>query len=525
MGRLLHPGVRRFLRAALKPAAALLLAGAAHAGAARRPGGAPLYDPEIALLALEVQKAAVPLLAEELQRQAEWLGLSGLKVLLDHALPRIAESVQASLKPESDVMEDFRASLLRRNTSDIGDIDRLVAEVRRYHGLVPGPPLSRLEPAAPGPDARLVAADGPGADVAAAVEGTALLMEPAAFADRRFGSIVALLRRRRWDVDFYFGDFADLLPHYRKLGFRVFYRLRAPYVSYGRQAYALSPEENLRPRLVYCAFYGRDYFRHVRAQFAVLAARDAKDAPVARTLRSARGAQLPGVKALRELASSVPYQARVAVMGYAYLFADALAERRLGTYQNEYWRLDYYSLPAGVAALLESRHTSFGEIAGSALEVLMEKGAERIFYAGPAAVIGGGVPDDGLLAPRRFIASDGAAFELDNILAAPGPGSGLHQSVASPLFVTREWAEAAAGRGVQTVDCEAAVVAQRVASFNEGLPRPVELGLAVLPTDLSELHPEEDRSVYTVDSRAEPGRESGKRRYRDAVLELLVPGR
>jgi hypothetical protein len=74
---------------------------------------------------------------------------------------------------------------------------------------------------------------------------------------------------------------------------------------------------------------------------------------------------------------------------------------------------------------------------------------------------------------------------------------------------------------VETVDCEAAAIAQRLAVFNEGRENPVELGLAGINSELSDLHPDEDRSVYTVEYETQGGREEAKRAYRDTVLRLL----
>ena len=54
---------------------------AAAVPAAAKPLGAS-YDPEVALLVLTVQKQSVVLLREELLRQAEWLQLGAMQILL-----------------------------------------------------------------------------------------------------------------------------------------------------------------------------------------------------------------------------------------------------------------------------------------------------------------------------------------------------------------------------------------------------------------------------------------------------------
>jgi|GEM_PF-5616308 len=498
---------------------------AAGSTAAAPPPDRPVrvYDPEIALLVLNIQKESLPLLASELKRQCEWLGLPGVKVLLDHTADEAIRDVKADLDPDSDILAGFRNVLVRYHPSQSREIDQLIGEIQRYHNLRPGPPLAKLRvnlPTVRSPG--LIAEAGVGSDVENNLLGAQTIQEPVAAAQRRFGSTGPFLARRRWSLDFYLGDFRDLLPHYWQMGYRVFYRLRAPYISYSKEAYVLAPEGELRPRLVYCGFFSRDYFRHVRAQYALLAGGGDPGSSLVRTLQCPQCPFThPGVKAMRELLQTIPYSARNVVMGYTYLFEKPLAAHLLGRYENDYWRLSYYDLPAGVTATVESRGTGFGEISALALEEMVRRGGQNLYYAGPAAAVAANAGADRLLVPQEFLDSEGLPIPLRNVLPLRRNRSGRHQSVASPLFVTNEWLAAALRRGVATVDCEASVVAQRIARLNAGRAEPVQLGLALVGSELSGLHPEEDRATYTVEYETEAGRENAKRTYRDAVLQLL----
>ena len=510
---------RRLLRLALLTLLTLS-AGTRRAARAERP--VRVYDPEIALLVLDIQKESIPLLASELSRQSEWMGLTGVKILVDYKGEGVVRELEADLEPDSDVLQGFRDVLVNLHPGEAPAIEQLINEVRRYHNMPPGPPLEKLAlPPRLGASPRLISENGVGSDVENELFGAQTIKEPVAFAERRFGSTGPFLRRRRWNIDFYLGEFPDLLSYYWRMGYRVFYRLRAPYISYSKSAYVLAPEGKLRPRLVYCGFYGRDYFRHVRAQYAVLARNEGAGATV-RTLQCPDCPWThPGVLALRRLLAAAPYTARNVVMGYTYLFEKPLEARRLGVYENEYWRMGFYELPAGVTATLEGRHTGFGEVSALALTELARRGAQRIFYAGPAAAVGADVASDRLYVPQEFLDPEDAPIPLRNVLPERLGRGGKHQSVGSPLFVTSDWLSRARGRGVETVDCEASVIAGRLARFNEGRPQPVELGLAVVTSELADLHPDEDRSVYTVEYETEAGREHAKRAYRDAVLKLL----
>ena len=80
--------MRRWSSAGL---ALVLLAPAAPAAAKR------VYDPEIALLLLQVQKQSVDLVREEMLRQSEWLELGSMKVLLPEKMDEFAAKVKAGL--------------------------------------------------------------------------------------------------------------------------------------------------------------------------------------------------------------------------------------------------------------------------------------------------------------------------------------------------------------------------------------------------------------------------------------------
>ena len=252
----------------MRPLVALLLGLSASLSAA--PVKRRTYDPEIALLALSIQKESIPLLQAEMTRQAEWMGLSNISVLLEHAFPKAKREVGARLNADSDVLEGLRDSFLQFNPADSPDLDKLVGEIRRYHNMPAGPPLERVKFRGAPPVRPLKIEQGVGVDIDMAISGTPLINQPVAYAEKRFGSTGPFLRRRHWNLDFYIGSFRDLAGYYKSLGYRQFYRLHAPYISFAKEAYVLAPEPGLRPRLVYCAFSGTEYFDHVQAQWSML---------------------------------------------------------------------------------------------------------------------------------------------------------------------------------------------------------------------------------------------------------------
>lgn len=508
----------------LAAAAAALLLAAPINSRASNPRGAS-YDPEVALLVLTIQKQSVELLREELLRQAEWLKLGAMQVMLAEKIDVFAHSVNAGVTADSDILEDYRQEILKVDPTAIGEADKLVAEIRRYHDLLPGKPMVRLPwPPPPGPVLQYLEEDGIGADAVSALKGTPAMDEPVAYAERRFGTTGPFLRRRKWNLDFYLGSFSDLLQHYKQLGYRRIYRLRSPYVSYGKAAWVMAPEPGLRPRLVYSDFYGQDLFLHTRAQWAILTDRAKEEGPIVRTLTCPDCRYiLPGVRAMRSLLATVPYTPDTVIAGYDYLFEPKWREDELGVYENDYWRLALFRTGPTITATVVARRTNFGEILAASLTPLVRRGARRVYYAGPAAQVAEKADGFDLTVPSQFISFEGQAVPFDNAFA---PRKRKKQTVfaalPSPLFATREWLKDARRRGVLAFDGEMSRLAEEAAAWARLPDRTVECGIGGVLGGLGNLHPEEDRAVYTANYESQAGKESAKLRYRDVVLGKIA---
>jgi hypothetical protein len=503
--------------------AACLLLFAAPAGAAKTKH---IYDPELALLALAIQRESVDLVREELLRQADWMGLAGMRVLIRARGELMADEIRRKLTVDTDVLEEYRLAFESFNPGNAADIAKLVAEVRRYHDLQEGAPLSRIAvPAQAGDGPEFFEEEGIGADVAAALRGTPLMDEPVAYAERRFGTTGPFLRRRRWNLDFYLGSFDDLIPMYRNLGYRRFYRLRAPYVSYGKQAYVLSPEPGLRPRLVYSAFHGQDLFLHARAQWGVLTELAKGQGPEVRTLTCPSCVWLPpALRSLRKVIATSPYAADNAVYGFAYLFEPLWKDRRLGVYENDSWRLSYFRTGDQCTVVIAAKHTNYGEIMAGALDEFVRRGAKRVFYGGPAAALEKDYEADKLLVPTQFETYEGHLIKFENALPRPrrAPKSGPFAGLPSPLFATREWLEGARRRKVTAFDVEMARVAEASARWAAS-PDPVSTGIGAVLGGINILHPDEDRALYTLEFESQRGKEPAKRQFVEAVAKAVMP--
>ena len=445
-----------------------------------------------------------------------------MRVLLPDQMPAFKRQVKKGMTVDSDLVEDYRRVITDMSPGDAPDVDKLVAEIRAL-------PRSEARPAA-----RARGAARPAGAAGAAAGGgrrgptsrrssraTPLMDEPAAYAERRFGTTGPFLRRRKWNLDFYLGSFADLAPHYRKLGYRRVYRLRAPYVSFGRSAYVLSPEPGLRPRLLYCEFYGQDLFlahplavgRADAARQRRGADRDHADLPGLLLDASGRpGDALP--------ARDHPVHGRFRRRRLRLLFLGPLegpAPRRL-----RQRLLAALRLPAGrrrrrppAAPPHELRRDPRG-----GADAAVRRGATAVYFAGPAAAVDPGAGPGAARPPTAFVTFEGGRVSIRNALARR-PEKVLFSGLPSPLLATREWLKDARGHGVVAFDGRMARVAQESSRWSRLDGGPLELGIGAVLGEISSLHPEEDRAVYTVEYANQDGREAAKAQFRDAVLDAL----
>ncbi|MCM2304409.1 MAG: hypothetical protein NDJ72_06880, partial [Elusimicrobia bacterium] len=169
-------------------------------------------------------------------------------------------------------------------------------------------------------------------------------------------------------------------------------------------------------------------------------------------------------------------------------------------------------------ATVVPRRTNFGEILAASLTPIVRRGARRVYYAGPVAQVDEKVDGYDLFFPSQFVSFNGRPVAFDNALAGRKRKTVLFAALPSPLFATREWLKDARGHGIIAFDGEMARLAEEAAAWKELPGREVECGIGGVLGGLANLHPEEDRAVYTISYASQAGKESAKRRYRDAVL-------
>ncbi|MFH1619481.1 MAG: hypothetical protein ABIG11_06200 [bacterium] len=479
-------------------------------------------DPEIAELALEIQKSAVSTLVRVSQQVANrindfkdigrWLKKNGGK---------LQKEILAKTFLDTDVVGTYELTLREMAHRPPDEISSLIAAVFRRGNFPRGPPLEELHPAfADGPF--ITIGDGPGADIIRAIEGPSSMPDAVEYANRHSGQPPRFVLEKGWGLDFYRGAFSDVTPLYRKEGYSRFYRIKAVSASLGWNLYVLSGHQTSPPRIVLAEFYGNSLFDNLRAQFAFLASgRKLREGQV-RTLNcdTCLWSQ-KGIPLLRDLLERTKSRPDILVMGYENTVFDALHPYHTGTFQNEYWRVHTFDIPSGHVFFLESGQTYYGEIASLAVGEFLKRGTRRVYFAGSAGAISRDARMNQLVFPNSFLDTEGSTVAAVNILAQDSGEHWLHQSVISPMFETIEWVRNAWRRKVNSVDCEAALLAKSVVDYNASHEDSVSLGIALIITDKPMHDTGKKLSLNTMNTEDYKGKSRAKNQYRKILLDSL----
>ena len=224
---------------------------------------------------------------------------------------------------------------------------------------------------------------------------------------------------------------------------------------------------------------------------------------------------------MRSLLATVPFAADTVVVGFDYLFGADWKDQILGVYENDYWRLTYYRTEPTITATVVPRRTNFGEILAASLTPMVRRGARRVYYAGPTAQVEENIDGDELYFPTQFISFNGRSVPFDNALAGRKHKPVLFAALPSPLFATREWLKDSRRHDILAFDGEMARLAEEAGAWARLSDHKVECGIGGVLGGLANLHPEEDRAVYTISYEDQAGKEAAKRRYRDLVLAKI----
>jgi hypothetical protein len=126
-----------------------------------------------------------------------------------------------------------------------------------------------------------------------------------------------------------------------------------------------------------------------------------------------------------------------------------------------------------------------------------------------------------LAKPTDFVTFSGPTISFRNALSGKRRKPMLFSGLPSPLLATREWMNDARGHGVVAFDGEMARLAEESGRWARQDGGAVEVGIGAVLGEISNLHPEEDRAVYTVEYAGQLGRESAKAEFLKDVLAAL----
>jgi hypothetical protein len=336
----------------------------------------------------------------------------------------------------------------------------------------------------------------------------------------------------------------DTLEALQGEGFEEFYLINGPYARRGSKTLLAFSPDSSDPVVVFHSFVSENLLQHKVMQLAYYyPPLDFQKIRVldSNNLKSWEVADIVVGQALRSLSAPVIDDL---VIGYTDRVkgelitkgAEDLGAVRLGRHPEDFatvriFKVKGHNITRTVAILEDVDFRYFGKSALALIRPFLNRGIDRVIFAGSTGVLDPRVKIHSLIIPRGFFVLNprgavGERINIDNDLFGLLPlghsYSGPHLSVPSPLVETQARVKRLRESGFFSVDGEASEIAELIADFNGRNMdrRPVRLAVALVATD----HPrvegdpqKEDAGLHRPDYRQ-------KRRAKEnyvAGLDLL----
>ena len=335
------------------------------------------------------------------------------------------------------------------------------------------------------------------------VRAASSLVDLPAYIHRKWGGLKKIARPDR--VVFSELGTEDTLAMLRASGFDEFFQVNSSYAMRGSKTSMAFQPGRVDPLVVFHSFIGEDLFQHKLMQLAVDFGADFERVRVMTSdgLKSWDQAQGVVSAAVRDL-PNLPVDDLV--LGYGEVVAEmldrtpharAVRTAKLGDFAEVTWYdvEGKNGIARHVLVVTRMAYRYFGKSVLPLIQPFLERGVDRVIFAGSAGVLSDRIPRHGVVIPRTFrmLEDDGAlsprlATHNDFYAHAPfGVGfSGRHVSVPSPLVESRERVRDLRDRhNVLSIDVEGARIARLIDVHNAGIPaRDVRFASAYIATDV-----------------------------------------
>lgn len=475
----------------------------------------------------------------------------------------LRENIPALLDTARFTSSDFSAtplsSLLARlfstnETESQSDTERLAAEsvrwLREKYGVADRPLFSSRDPQYSGsfrsPGQIRYSLVAPTLPPNFNPEEATSLTEVAQYIQRKWGGLSEIASPDR----LIFSEMAlgDTLSGLARLGYTNFFEVNAAYSTRGSRTILAFDDTSSSPTIVFSSFVSRDLFDHKLMQMRLSFPENFNHIRVltSNAFRSWQVAELNVRKQLKLLPRDIPLDD--VVLGYADVIRSELTKRGARQISSrplctssgeEFATLTVYEV-IGKTGI--SRHVGvfhdvalryFGRSVLPLIEPLLERGVDRIIFAGSAGSLDRTVPQHGLVIPKVFLRDTGATTpperieifnELHQLVPSGISHSGNHLSVTSPLVESQRFVDRRRRDNVTSVDVEGSTVAELIARHNKKTGAGVRFASAYIITDYPNGSSDQPSDIGLHDPRF-VDKSATKGAYAD-ILNLLwnIPG-
>ncbi|MBK7842212.1 MAG: Fic family protein [Bdellovibrionales bacterium] len=333
----------------------------------------------------------------------------------------------------------------------------------------------------------------------------------------------------------------DTIRSLRLQGYREFFQVNSSYAMRGSKTMLAFKPMRAEPLIIFHSFIGVDLLHHKKMQLAVDFRDDFKSVRILtsdgpKSWEQATEVLAKGVQKLPD------YRIDDLVLGYGEVIAHVLEQdrsvRHIETSRlGDFAEVAYFAvlgksgIPRNVAIVTRMDYRYFGKSVLPLILPFLQRGVDRVIFAGSAGVTDPQIGKHKVVAPRNFMLLDDSGRvdslkEITNDLYDLAPYdvvySGPHISVPSPLVESRQLVRRLRDENqILSIDVEGSQIAKLIQEFNAQTNRNVRYASAYIVTDVPQLD-DSARANFGLHEPDFEGKKKAKELY--ALLVKLVLG-
>ncbi|MBK8201014.1 MAG: Fic family protein [Bdellovibrionales bacterium] len=333
----------------------------------------------------------------------------------------------------------------------------------------------------------------------------------------------------------------DTIRSLRLQGYREFFQVNSSYAMRGSKTMLAFKPMRAEPLIIFHSFIGVDLLHHKKMQLAVDFREDFKSVRILTSNGPKSWDQAAEVLA-KGVQNLPDHRIDDLVLGYGEVIASALEQdrsvRHIETSRlGDFAEVAYFvvlgksGISRNVAVVTRMDYRYFGKSVLPLILPFLERGVDRVIFAGSAGVTDPQIGKHKIVAPRNFMLLNNsgrvdALAEITNDLYDLAPFgvvySGPHISVPSPLVESRQLVRRLRDKDhILSIDVEGSQIAQLIQEFNRRTQRHVRYASAYIVTDVPQAD-DSERAYFGLHEPDFAGKKKAKELY--ALLVKLVLG-